>query len=73
MDRSGRRVFVACANGCLDVVDADNGFVFQVLKSGLGRSGVVFDRAKVRGEPGEAPGRHGSLSPRPTARSRPNG
>jgi YVTN family beta-propeller protein len=55
MDRSGRRIFVACANGWLDVVDADNGFVFQVLKSGLGRGGVVFDRTKVRGGPGEAP------------------
>jgi len=55
MDPAGRRVFVSCANGRMPIVDADAGFVFQVLPIGSGRAQVVFDKSKQPNPDGGPP------------------
>lgn len=42
LDPSGRRLFVACSNGHLPIVDTDIGFTFQELEIGKGRANNVF-------------------------------
>jgi len=42
IDPSGRRLFVACANGKLAVIDTDIGFTFEELQVGDGDSGSFF-------------------------------
>ena len=42
LDPSGRRLFVACANGHLPIVDTDIGFTFQELEIGKGSVNDVF-------------------------------
>jgi len=55
IDPAGRRLFVACANGLMPIVDGDAGFVFQVLPIGSGSSAVVFDRSKQANPDGGPP------------------
>jgi DNA-binding beta-propeller fold protein YncE len=54
IDPGGRRVFAACANGNMVVVDGDAGCVFSVLAMGQGGGPAVFDRSKQPG-PGIEP------------------
>lgn len=42
IDNSGRRLFVACADGKLPVIDTDIGFTFEELAIGSGDAGSVF-------------------------------
>lgn len=42
LDPSGRRLFVACSNGHLPIVDTDVGFTFQELEIGKGPVNDVF-------------------------------
>jgi DNA-binding beta-propeller fold protein YncE len=42
LDPSGRRLFVACSNGHLPIVDTDIGFTFQELEIGKGSVNDVF-------------------------------
>lgn len=42
IDREGRRLFVACADGKLPVIDTDIGFTFEELPIGTGDAGSVF-------------------------------
>jgi hypothetical protein len=42
IDPSGRRLFVACADGTLPVIDTDIGFTFEELPIGAGDAGSVF-------------------------------
>jgi DNA-binding beta-propeller fold protein YncE len=42
IDPSGRRLFVACADGTLPVIDTDIGFTFEELPIGTGDAGSVF-------------------------------
>jgi DNA-binding beta-propeller fold protein YncE len=42
LDPSGRRLFVACSNGHLPIVDTDIGFTFQELEIGTGSVNDVF-------------------------------
>jgi DNA-binding beta-propeller fold protein YncE len=42
IDPSGRRLFVACADGKLPVIDTDIGFTFEELPIGSGDSGSAF-------------------------------
>jgi DNA-binding beta-propeller fold protein YncE len=42
LDPVGRRLFVACANGRVAVVDTDNGFTFEDLAGGRGPGAGVF-------------------------------
>jgi DNA-binding beta-propeller fold protein YncE len=42
LDPSGRRLFVACSNGHLPIVDTDIGFTFQELEIGKGAVNDVF-------------------------------
>ena len=42
IDPSGRRLFVACSDGTLPVIDTDIGFTFEELPIGTGDAGSVF-------------------------------
>lgn len=42
IDPSGRRLFVACSDGKLPVIDTDIGFTFEELPIGSGDAGSVF-------------------------------
>jgi DNA-binding beta-propeller fold protein YncE len=42
IDPSGRRLFVACTNGHLPIIDTDIGFTFQELPIGKGATNDVF-------------------------------
>lgn len=42
IDPSGRRLFVACSDGMLPVIDTDIGFTFEELPIGTGDAGSVF-------------------------------
>jgi YVTN family beta-propeller protein len=55
IDPIGRRIFVACTNGVVPVVDSDAGFVFTTMTVGQGASTAVFDRSKEPPPNGEAP------------------
>ena len=55
IDPVGRRIFVACANGKIPVIDTDAGVVFSVSQAGAGTSAILFDRTKVAPPKGDAP------------------
>lgn len=42
LDTKGRRLFVSCEDGTLDVVDTDSGFTFIEMHSGMGIARGVF-------------------------------
>ena len=42
LDTKGRRLFVSCEDGTLDVVDTDSGFTFIEMHSGMGTARGVF-------------------------------
>jgi DNA-binding beta-propeller fold protein YncE len=42
LDPVGRRLFVSCADGRIDVIDADNGATFEELKGGFGPAVGLF-------------------------------
>jgi hypothetical protein len=42
LDTRGRRLFVACEDGSLEIVDTDSGFTFIELHSGSGAARGVF-------------------------------
>jgi len=42
LDTKGRRLFVACEDGVIEVVDTDSGFTFTQLKGGAGPAQATF-------------------------------
>lgn len=44
LDPKGRRLFVSCNDGTLDIIDTDAGFTFIVLKGGSGAAHGTFAR-----------------------------
>ncbi len=54
LDPAGRRLFVACEDGALAIVDTDIGFTFEQLPIGSGASGSTFASKPAAGWKGAA-------------------
>jgi hypothetical protein len=42
LDTKGRRLFVACDDGTIEIIDTDAGFTFRQLQAGAGEAHEVF-------------------------------
>jgi hypothetical protein len=42
LDTKGRRLFVACEDGTIEIIDTDAGFTFRQLKTGTGAAHEIF-------------------------------
>ena len=42
LDTKGRRLFVACEDGTVEIIDTDSGFTFIELKAGAGKARETF-------------------------------